>query len=197
MIFEWVTALIRLGYKRPLQLSDMWTLDRIYTTDYVLTRFHEHWDRKPTNGDQLKRDLTLVTFLTFWPFFVWIIVLKLIQIVLMFLSPTVLDWLIYFLSSDDPNWQGYFYALLLFLISLLDSLLANQYEYCLGVLQMKVKTCLTSIVYKKALVLSNDGRRESGFSTGQIINMMSVDVQIIVDYVNMVSFRNSALLDTF
>ena len=60
-----------------------------------------------------------------------------------------------------------------------------QYEFNLGVLQMKVKTCLMSTVYKKALVLSNDGRRD--FSTGQIINMMSVDVQAIVDYILMIN----------
>ena len=48
---------------------------------------------------------------------------------------------------------------------------------------MKVKTCFMSTVYKKALFLSADGRKD--FSTGQIINMMSVDVQAIVDYISM------------
>ena len=61
-----------------------------------------------------------------------------------------------------------------------------QYEFYLGVLQMKVKTCLMSTVYKKALVLSNDGRKD--FSTGQIVNMMSVDVQALVDYILMSRF---------
>lgn len=156
--------MIRLGYKRPLQLSDMWSLNRVYTTDQVLHRFDRHWKHAPTNG--LKRDVALVISLAFWPLLVWLVVLKLVQITLMFLSPTVLDRLITFLSSNDPNWTGYLYAIHLFLISLFDLLFTNQHEYCLGVLQMKAKTCLTSIVYRKALVLSNDGRK--GFSTGQI-----------------------------
>ena len=193
LIFEWVTPFIRLGYKRPLQLSDLWSLNRIYTSDYVLGQFEKHWNRKPTNKGQLRRNVALVILLSFWPFFVWLVLLKIITIVLMFLSPTVLDWLISFLSTDDANWKGYLYAGLLFLISLLDSLFSNHYEYIFGVLQMRVKTCLTSIVFKKALVLSNDGRKECGFSTGQIINMMSVDVQILVDYINMVG----ASLSTF
>ena len=86
------------------------------------------------------------------------------------------------MSSDDPNWIGYFYSFLLFLISFLESTFESQYEFYLGVLQMKVKTCLISTVYKKALVLSTDGRKE--FSTGQIVNLMSVDVQAIVDYIS-------------
>ena len=60
---------------------------------------------------------------------------------------------------------------------------------------MKVKTCLMSTVYKKALVLSNDGRKD--FSTGQIINMMSVDVQAIVDYIIMINIIWSAPIQLF
>ena len=157
----------------------------------MLGQFEKHWNRKPTKKGQLRRNVALVILLTFWPFFVWLVLLKVITIVLMFLSPTVLSWLISFLSSHDANWKGYLYAGLLFLIALLYSLFSSHYEYILGVLQMQVKICLTNIIFKKALVISNDGRKECGFSTGQIINMMSVDVQILVDFINMVGDLHS------
>ena len=153
----------------------------------MLSEFNKRWDKRPkydeTSKRQLRRNVAWVIFRTLWPLFAYCFFLKLVQTFLMFSSPIVLDWLITFMSSDDPNWKGYFYSFLLFLISLLDSLFDNQYEFNLGVLQMRVKTCLMSTVFKKALVLSNDGRKD--FSTGQIINMMSVDVQSIVDYIMM------------
>ena len=190
MIFEWVTPIIQLGYKRSLQIADVWNLKSIYKTDYVLAQFNERWEKRPKDADtrkaRLKRNIAFVIFLFQWPLFAYCFLLKLIQTLLMFSSPVVLDWLIYFMSSDDPNWLGYFYSFLLFLISFFESMFESQYEFHLGVLQMKVKTCLMSTVYKKALVLSNDGRKE--FATGQIVNMMSVDVQALVDYVSMSRF---------
>ena len=168
----------------------MWNLKTAYTTDYLLGQFNKPWQKRPkddgTRTAQIKRNVAFVIFSVFWPLFAYCFVLKLIQTVLMFCSPTVLDWLITFMSSNDPNWKGYFYSFLLFLISFLESLFDNQHEYYLSVLQMKVKTCLISTVYKKALVLSNDGRKN--FSTGQIVNMMSVDVQAIVDCIMMGAF---------
>ena len=133
MIFEWVTPIIRLGYKRPLKIADMWNLKFIYTTDYLLSQFNQRWERRPkddgTDRAQFKRNVAWVTFLVFWPLFTYCFVLKLVQTVLMFSSPIVLDWLITFMSSNDPNWKGYFYSFLLFLISFSESLLANQVSY--------------------------------------------------------------------
>lgn len=210
MIFEWVTPIIRLGYKRPLKIADVWTLNSIYTTDYILAQFNKRWEKRPKDEPgrlvQLRRNVAFIIFLVLWPHFSLVFVLKTIQTCFMFLSPIVLDWLIFFMASNDPNWIGYLYASMLFLISFLESMFESQYEFNLGVLQMKVKTCLMSTVYKKALVLSTDGRKE--FSTGQIsrsfdffvcskpnsifnpsVNMMSVDVQALVDYVNFSRFR--------
>ena len=109
----------------------MWSLKYIYTTDYLLAQFNKRWEKRPKVGDksQYKRNVAFVIFLVFWPLFTYCFVLKLIQTVLMFLSPIVLDWLIYFMSSDDPDWKGYFYSFLLFLISFTESILANQVSY--------------------------------------------------------------------
>ena len=122
--------IIRLGYKRPLKAADMWSLKYVYTTDYVLTQFNRRWEKrpKPDGADRaaFRRNVAFVLFLVFWPLFSYCFVLKLIQTVLMFCSPIVLDWLIYFMSSNDPDWKGYFYSFLLFLISFLEAILANQ-----------------------------------------------------------------------
>ena len=193
MIFEWVTPLIRLGYKRPLKLTDVWGLRRIYSTDFVLIAFEKYWNKRKYDAElkaYVRRNVALIIFVTFWPHFLLLFVLKLAQTVLMFCSPIVLDYLITFISSNEPDWKVYFYSFLLFFISFMDTLVGNQYEFYLGTLMMKTKTCLMSVVYKKALVLSNDGRKQ--FNTGEIINLMAVDVSSVTEYINMVNILWSA-----
>jgi ATP-binding cassette subfamily C (CFTR/MRP) protein 1 len=45
---------------------------------------------------------------------------------------------------------------------------------------MRVRAGLISVVYKKALVLSNDER--AGRATGDIVNLMSVDATRLQDF---------------
>lgn len=193
MIFEWVTPLIRLGYKRPLKITDLWNLNFSYKTDNVIEIFNRYWDVKKIDKQtkkEVRRNVALVVFLSFWPLFTYTFILKLLQTVFMFLSPVVLDYLITFMASDDPAWIGYFYSFLLFAISFVESIISSQYEFYLTVLIMKTRTCLMSTVYKKALILSNDGR--SQFNTGQIVNIMGVDVSAVAEYINMINVVWSA-----
>ena len=154
----------------------MWDLKLIGKTDFVLTIFNKFWNRKKydkTVNAEVRRNVAIVLFFTFWTQFTYCFILKFVQTIFMFLSPVILDYLIFFMSSPtDPDWKGYFYSFLLFFISLLESIIESQYEFYLGVLSMKVRTCLMSIIYKKSLVLSNDGKKD--FNTGEIINLMGV-----------------------
>uniref|UniRef100_A0A8C1PNS5 ABC-type glutathione-S-conjugate transporter n=1 Tax=Cyprinus carpio TaxID=7962 RepID=A0A8C1PNS5_CYPCA len=52
------------------------------------------------------------------------------------------------------------------------------------ILGMKVRTALMAAVYKKALVVSNDSRKES--TAGEIVNLMSADAQRFNDVTNFI-----------
>lgn len=47
------------------------------------------------------------------------------------------------------NWEGYLYAVLLFVVALLQSLFLQQYFQQCFVLGMKVRTAIMAAVYKK------------------------------------------------
>lgn len=54
--------------------------------------------------------------------------------------------------TDDKSsydWEGYLYAVLLFLVALLQSLFLQQYFQQCFVLGMKVRTAIMAAVYKK------------------------------------------------
>ncbi len=65
-----------------------------------------------------------------------------------------------------------------------------QYSHRMYLSAMRVRTALISAIYRKALLLSNAAKRES--STGEIVNLMSVDVQKIMDLIPFVNMMWSA-----
>ncbi|KAM4599398.1 ATP-binding cassette sub-family C member 2-like [Fundulus diaphanus] len=108
---------------------------------------------------------------------------KLLQDLLAFVSPQLLKLMISFTQDKSSYaWEGYLYAVLLLLVTLLQSLFLQQYfQRCL-VLGMKVRAALMAAVYKKALVMSNDNRKES--TVGETVNLMSADAQRFNDVTN-------------
>jgi ABC-type multidrug transport system fused ATPase/permease subunit len=46
---------------------------------------------------------------------------------------------------------------------------------------MRIRSCLISVIYRKVLKLSPNGRKD--FTTGEIVNIMSVDTQRVMEYV--------------
>uniref|UniRef100_A0A3P9LP00 ATP-binding cassette, sub-family C (CFTR/MRP), member 2 n=1 Tax=Oryzias latipes TaxID=8090 RepID=A0A3P9LP00_ORYLA len=89
--------------------------------------------------------------------------------------------------TQDPNsfaWEGYVYAVLLLLVAILQSLFLQQYVQRCFVLGMKVRAALMAAVYKKALVVSNDTRKES--TVGETVNLMSADAQRFNDVTNFI-----------
>lgn len=55
----------------------------------------------------------------------------------------------------------------------------NYYFYVMFMIGMRVRTALISAIYRKALTLSNTARKMT--TTGEIVNLMSVDAQRFVD----------------
>ncbi|KAM9364701.1 ATP-binding cassette sub-family C member 2 [Pholidichthys leucotaenia] len=110
---------------------------------------------------------------------------KLLQDVLTFVSPQLLKLMINFTQDKSSYvWEGYIYAVLLFVVALLQSLFLQQYFQRCFVLGMKVRTAIMAAVYKKALVVSNDTRKES--TVGETVNLMSADAQRFNDVTNFI-----------
>ena len=57
--------------------------------------------------------------------------------------------MIRFTESDEPDWKGYFYAVLLFVAAALQSLILNHYWIRLFRLGMRVRTAVIAAVYSK------------------------------------------------
>ncbi|KAJ7416043.1 ATP binding cassette subfamily C member 1 [Willisornis vidua] len=90
-------------------------------------------------------------------------------------------------NKAAPNWQGYFYTVLLFVCACLQTLILHQYFHICFVTGMRLKTAIVGVIYRKALVITNSARKTS--TVGEIVNLMSVDAQRFMDlatYINMI-----------
>ena len=56
-------------------------------------------------------------------------------------------------DKDEPSWKGYFYAVLLFISAILQSLILQQYFHRCFVVGMHLRTAIISIIYNKVNVL--------------------------------------------
>lgn len=101
-----------------------------------------------------------------------------------FLNPMVLGLLLTVIENNDPyTWKGYLYAVLLFVIVLIATLVNQQYIIGGFISGMQFRTAVIAQVYRKALRLSSASKKNT--TVGQIVNLMSVDaerLQIVLLY---------------
>ncbi|XP_074015050.1 ATP-binding cassette sub-family C member 2 isoform X2 [Numenius arquata] len=237
--FEWYTSIVFKGYRKPLEVEDVWELKDKDKTQAIYTAFeknmktavrkaqaelekrkrkkrrresdHENSMSKAQSQDVLvleekqpkkkkkkgnKEDASprkdfprgwLVKTLckTFWQNLLLSVAFKLVHDGLVFVSPQLLKLLIAFVSDEESFvWQGYLYAILLFLTALIQSLCLQQYFSLCFQLGTNVRASLIAAIYKKALTMSSTTRKES--TVGETVNLMSADAQRFMDMTNFV-----------
>ncbi|KAL7990705.1 hypothetical protein Chor_014135 [Crotalus horridus] len=233
--FHWYNSMVVKGYRKPLEIDDLWDLKDSEKTQQVFCTFEksmkvgvrkaqrklEIWHRKRkqhltatdlTNGlskaqsqDALvleekekkpkkvaiageqskdyyaKHWLIVALFQTCAGKLLKSVALKVVHDFLVFVNPQLLKMMINFVS--DPKaypWQGYLFALLLFVTALVQSFCLQQYFQLCFEVGMNLRTSLMAAIYKKALTVSNVTRKES--TVGETVNLMSVDAQRFMDF---------------
>ncbi|OXB81816.1 UNVERIFIED_CONTAM: hypothetical protein H355_015013 [Colinus virginianus] len=102
--------------------------------------------------------------------------------VFLFSIPKILSLFLEFIEDQEaPSWHGYFYAFILVLLACLQTLFEQRYMYMCLVLGLRLKTAVTGLVYRKILTMSNASRK--AVTVGEIVNLVSVDVQKLMDLI--------------
>ncbi|XP_077284669.1 multidrug resistance-associated protein 1-like [Arctopsyche grandis] len=212
ILFAWFDSLVWAGYKRPLTMNDLWSMNPEDTSMEIVPIFDKYWNKaleeaakenakassenqtssnkkkKPEKIKSPKKASVMIPIIkAFGSTFLFGAFLKLTQDLMVFISPQVLSLLISFVSGDEYVWKGYLYAVLLFLVAMIQTLVLSQYFHRMFLVGLRIRTALTSVIYRKALKLSNSARKET--TVGEIVNLMAVDAQRFMDltaYINMI-----------
>ncbi|XP_049764041.1 multidrug resistance-associated protein 1 isoform X1 [Schistocerca cancellata] len=212
ILYTWFDRLAWKGFRKPLEMKDLWNMNPEDTAREVLPQFDKHWEKtlqKTANARAPKasfhKNAASVDFVgtqskkkyqasilpaickAFGPTFLFGACLKFVQDVLMFANPQILKLLISFVEGNEPMWKGYTYAGLMFATAAVQTLVLAQYFHRMFIVGLRVRTAVIAAVYRKALRMSNSARKES--TVGEIVNLMSVDAQKLMDlttYLNMI-----------
>ncbi|XP_047693641.1 ATP-binding cassette sub-family C member 6 isoform X2 [Prionailurus viverrinus] len=207
-MFWWVSGLVWRGYRRPLGPNDLWSLGQENSSKEIVSQLERAWTRnrsaaqRHTKAGAAKRYGTEVpeteVFLqqegsqsgsllrAIWQMFRSTFLLGTLSLVICdvfrFAVPKLLSLFLEFIGNPTtPAWKGYLLAVLMFLSAFLQSVWEQQYMYRLKVLQMRLRTAITGLVYRKVLVLSSASRKAS--TVGDVVNLVSVDVQRLTESV--------------
>ncbi|KAK0420356.1 hypothetical protein QR680_014630 [Steinernema hermaphroditum] len=196
-LYSWFTALISKGYKTPLTVDDVYSLNYKDKSHNVAKAFLRKWNR-PTRstrpragfdvqsllpGYQQKEGKSIVIpFLYAHKWETLSLVMVVLSQMMNFLVPYFLERLIDFTKDQSqPAWVGLGWASCLFITAELLSLITRAFYFRRHVLEMNISSTLISLIYTKALSLSNEARR--GRTVGEIVNFMSIDVEIFKEFV--------------
>ncbi|XP_066599372.1 multidrug resistance-associated protein 1 isoform X2 [Prorops nasuta] len=209
ILFTWFDSLAWKGFRKPLESSDLWSMNPEDTATEIVPKFDKYWNKNVKKGETLlwtyisiqnakasfrkasgqvdfnngrkKKETSILPPLckAFGPTFLFGCVLKAVQDILTFVSPQILKLLISFVEGDEPMWKGYFYTILLLLTATLQTLILSQYFQRMLLVGLRIRTALIAAIYRKALRMSNTARKES--TVGEIVNLMSVDAQRFMD----------------
>ena len=138
---------------------------------------------------EMRKPVSVISTLAYslGPAFSYSCAFQFVYTLLQFASPQIVNLLIDFVGSDEPLWRGYFYTALIVVVTFVNTLLNAQTYYQQYLVGLRVRTALTSAVYKKSVKLSNVGRKE--MTIGETTNLMSIDSQKFMElslYVNLI-----------
>lgn len=190
--FGWMSNLMKLGYKKFLSLEDLPKLPQDFDNETVTARFVENYEKASIQAKAKKANVSLsrVILKTSGLPLLVAAFFKVLQDLMSFTQPQLLKVLIKFVndykSYDEasggvrpPLIRGFLIAFAMLLVSCIQSLSLNQYFFQSYSTGIRIKSFLIGAIYDKSLVLSPESR--SLKSTGDIVNLMSIDTQRLQD----------------
>jgi ABC-type multidrug transport system fused ATPase/permease subunit len=173
-------SLMKLGYSKTLTIDDLWELKHADSSAFVSQTFQNFWQ------DQLKKktpSLMLTFMYIFGPSFAVDVIYKAIQDVLAFVQPQLLLQMMLFAEKyfENPQsiYNGIYISVGMLCVGVTQTFFLHQYFHSCFISGLRIRSCIITAVYKKALYLSAKSRNVS--TIGEIINLMAVDASKICD----------------
>uniref|UniRef100_A0A8C0VIR1 ABC-type glutathione-S-conjugate transporter n=1 Tax=Cyanistes caeruleus TaxID=156563 RepID=A0A8C0VIR1_CYACU len=179
------------GSQQALGVDDLWPVRKQDSSEEIVAWAEREWKKSQKAEEtetllQAKHSQSGPLLRMFWSMFGTYFLLSTVCLVIcdvfLFSTPKVLSLFLKFIEDQAaPSWLGYFYAFSMFLLGCLQTLFEQRYMYMCLVLGLRLRTALTGLVYRKILVMSNASRKAA--TPGEIVNLVSVDVQKLMDLI--------------
>lgn len=190
--FAWMNPLITKAANGEIAPEDLPVVDSRCNSADLAEKFLRHWNTR--TSDKISQ-LMLALFKSFGGLLVLTGVFEFVTDVLGLAQPFLLRHLILFAESyyndkhpeepPQPPEIGFYISLGMFAFAMAKSF-TRTHAFLVNInLMLSVRGALSSIIYKKALRITPSERQQK--STGEIVNLMSTDVIVIVRIFYMIS----------
>ena len=129
-----------------------------------MQEFRERWNLaylKSNNAGSRDVSIWPVLFKTYGPRLSLGILLGIVMYLLQLVNPVILNILLDFIKSQEMQlWKGFFFLGILFLCNLVWTISGHMYLFQLVVVSLQMRSSVMSVIYRKALKLSNKARSE-------------------------------------
>nr|XP_045719631.1 ATP-binding cassette sub-family C member 2-like [Mirounga angustirostris] len=164
MTYSWFSRIIVLGYKKPLEREDLVELNESDSSYIVCPIFEKQWRKEVLRNQERqevkasfhkeaharKPSLVYALWNTFKFVLIQVALFRVFADILSFTSPLIMKQMIIFCEHrPDFGWSGYGYALALFVVVFLQTLILQQYQRFNMLTSAKIKTAVIGLIYKK------------------------------------------------
>ncbi|KAI9398574.1 hypothetical protein POPTR_003G198401v4 [Populus trichocarpa] len=172
LTFSWMNSLIAAGNKKTLDLEDV---PQLHGVDSVVGAF-------PVFKNKLESDCGRVTrfkfakalFLLVWKEILWTALLALIHTLSSYVGPYLIDVFVQCLDGrGEFKNQGYILASAFVVAKLAECLAQRHLRFRLQQIGTRLRAVTATMIYNKSLTISSHSKQ--GHSSGQIINIMTID----------------------
>lgn len=179
LTYWWILGTFRKGYKRDLEIEDLFVPLKEHRSDLLGNRIERIWEDELIKAKQANRNpsLTRVLCRCFgWKIMAYGLILAATELFLRLTQPLFLGRLIRFFNpgSDITKEEAYGYAAAVILCSAFNIFVIHPYMMAILHMGMKIRVACCSLIYRKALKLSKTALGET--TAGQIVNLLSNDV---------------------
>merc|ERR1719209_2829753 len=182
--FGWMSPAFLKGYKQPLSIQDLPTITRKLDVSSILRTFLGHYNssKRDEKKEEAGKMSTLNVLLkSFGGSFALAAFLRLLNDILLYMTPLVFRKIVRAIEDEEEVWKGYMWCGFLLLTATAQITISNHYFRQSFVAAFQMRTAIASAIYRKTLTISNSARKD--FSTGEITNLMSIDAQRFVEIV--------------
>ncbi|XP_078361825.1 ATP-binding cassette sub-family C member 4-like [Oculina patagonica] len=181
LFFQWMNSVFKTGNERALEENDFLPLSEENVTCTLTKLLQTNWSKESTkckgNGKRPKLWKSVLKMLSVKEGMI-ILFTGVLRVVAGLLQPLFLGYLISSLiSSPEPHENYYVYgcALSMGVSALICCLSMHHFYYTCELLSIRIRSSLKGLVYLKTLDISKHVL--SKFTTGQVIDLVSNDVQ--------------------
>jgi len=187
VFFWWMNPLLGEGYKKDLEMEDLYEARKEDESEYLGDKLEKEWKkelekselRKNTKGKQgeYTPSLTWAMIRTFGPFYAFLGIFTFVEeCVIRIFQPLFMGWMIEYFTpgSTMTKFEAYMHGT--GVVAMAAVYTFTHHPYFFGVMHtgMKIRIASCSLLYRKALKLSNSALGKT--TVGQMVNLLSNDV---------------------